>query len=185
MGNRGIALSIEFKVSRDTHLLDQYYALREKCFRLDLGLANFDGSEEELDRQGAVLLALDNGRCVGGARISSHISLPSQADLLEVDRSACCMWERFAIDPAVRSVHMVREFVAHLIKASRDGGFRTAMVLSSLRNARFYRRCHTAIGVEYHILRHVPHCAQGAFAGMEHYLSVAHLEDSQPLSIAV
>jgi len=43
MGNRGIALSIEFSVSRDQQLLDQYYALREKCFRLDLGLANFEG----------------------------------------------------------------------------------------------------------------------------------------------
>lgn len=185
MGNRGIALSIEFEVSRDRHLLDQYYALREQCFRLDLGLADFDGSEEELDRQGSVLLALENGRCVGGARISSHIPLPSQAELLEVDLNTCCMWERFAIDPAVRSVHMVCEFVAHLIEASRDGGFHTAMILSSLRNARLYRRCHTAVGVEYHILRPVPHCAEGAFAGMEHYLSVAHLQYSQPLQIAV
>jgi len=182
---RGNILSIEFKVSTDSRALGQYYSLRERCFRQELGLVGFDGSEDEQDRQGLIVLALKDGHCVGGARISSHITLTSQLELLELDHSTCCMWERFVIDPAVRTVYLVREFVAHLIQISRDSGYQNAMVLSSLRNARFYRRCHTALGVGFQIHRSVPHCAQGAFAGLEHYLSVAHLEHWQPLRLAI
>lgn len=178
-------MSIEFKVSNEPKLLGQYYTLREQCFRRELGLPDFDGSEEPLDRQGAILLAVENGRCVGGARISPHITLVSLLELLDLDEETCCMWERFVIDPSVRTVYFVREFVSHLIDASRDHGFQNAMVLSSLRNARFYRRCHTALGVGYQIHRPVPHLAQGAFAGLEHYLSVSHLENRLPLRIAV
>jgi hypothetical protein len=178
-------LSLEFKISNDAGELQQYYALRERCFRKELGLGTFDGSEEELDRQGKILLAVQDGRCVGGARISPHITLTSQLELLQLEEDTCCMWERFAIDPAARTVYLVREFIASVIEHTRESGFRNAMVLSSLRNARFYRRCHTALGVEYQIHRHVPHCAQGAFAGLEHYLSVAYLDQRLPLRIAV
>jgi hypothetical protein len=182
---RGNVLSLEFKVSHESNLLGQYYSLRERCFRQELGLPDFDGSEEQQDREGIILLALENGRCVGGARISPHITLVSLLELLDLDEATCCMWERFVIDPAVRTVFFVREFVSRLIDVSRDNGFQNAMVLSSLRNARFYRRCHTALGVAYQIHRPVPHLAQGAFAGLEHYLSVSHLEYRLPLRMAV
>lgn len=178
-------MSIEFKVSREPTQLGQYYSLRERCFRRELGLPDFDGSEEPQDRQGIILLALDGGRCVGGARISPHITLVSLLELLELDEDTCCMWERFVIDPAVRTVYLVREFVSHLINVSCEHGFKDAMILSSLRNARFYRRCHTALGVSYQIHRPVPHLAQGAFSGLEHYLSVSHMEYRLPLRIAV
>jgi len=177
-------LSIEFKVSNDSNVLEQYYSLRERCFRQDLGLTSFDGSEEEHDRQGHILLAMDKGKCIGGARISPHITLTSQLELLGLDEGGCCMWERFAIDPAVRTVYLVREFLAHMIRVSRENGFTNAMVLSSLRNARFYRRCHTALGIPYEIHRPVPHLAQGIFAGLEHYLSVSYMKCSLPLKMA-
>jgi hypothetical protein len=178
-------LSIEFKLSNDSRLLDQYYSLRERCFRQELGLRDFDGSEDEQDRQGRIMLAVEKGRCVGGARISPHITLTSQLELLGLDGDSCCMWERFAIDPAVRTVYLVREFVANMIVSSRDCGFQNAMVLSSLRNARLYRRCHTALGIPYQIHRPVPHLAQGVFAGLEHYLSISYLNYQLPLKMAV
>jgi hypothetical protein len=147
-------------------------------------LADFDGSENEQDRQGLIFLALNNGHCVGGVRISSHIALTRQLELPDIDQGAVCMWERLVLDPAVRTVDFMREFVAHLIEATRKHGFENAMVLSSLRNARFYRRCHSALGVNFQIHRPVPHCAQGAFAGLEHYLSVAYLKRRQLLRLA-
>ena len=79
---------------------------------------------------------------------------------------------------------MIRNFCAYLIHYSRETGYHHAMVLSSLRNARFYRQCHSAVGVPFKIHRHVPHSAQGAFAGLEHYLSVAHLWEAQPVRVA-
>lgn len=178
-------MPVEFKVSRDAEVLDQYYTLREQCFQRELGLNEFDGSEEEQDRHGQLLLAVLNGRCVGGARISSHVPLPSQLEPLGLQQETCCTWERFVIDPSMRTVQLVRDFCQQLIEASRNCGYEHAMVLSSLRNARFYRRCHSALGVDFQIHRHVPHSAQGAFAGLEHYLSVAHLQDRRAMGIAV
>ena len=179
-----IIMSIEFKLTRDPGLLEQYYTLREQCFREELGLPDFDGSEEHDDRQGQILLAVQDGRCIGGARISPTVTLQSQIQQLGLTQGACCMWERFVFDPAVRTVQMIRDFCAHLIQFSRETGYHHAMVLSSLRNARFYRQCHSALGVDFKIHRHVPHSAQGAFAGLEHYLSVAQLRKAQPLRIA-
>lgn len=169
-------MPLEFKITRDSQVLDQYYELREKCFRSELGLTSFDGSQEEQDKRPQILVALENDRrVVGGVRISSHITLSSQLEELGLNQEMSCMWERFAIDPVMRTLSMFREFSSALIDASRDTGYEHAMVLSSILNARFYRRCHSAIGVKFQIHRHVPHCAEGAFSGLEHYLSVAHL----------
>jgi hypothetical protein len=178
-------LSIQFVVSRDKDQLNEYYQLRERCFRSELDLPNFDGSEEEGDIQGKILLALWNGRCIGGARISGHVALPSHLEQLDLKREDCCMWERFVIEPSVRTVELVREFCAHLVQASHESGYQYAMVLSSLRNARFYRRCHSALGVGFEIHRPVPHSAKGAFAGLEHYLSISHLHEQEGMRLAV
>ena len=173
-------MAIEFKVCDDPKLLAQYYALREKCFRQELELPQFDGSEEETDRRSDILLAIDGGRCIAGVRISPSVALQSQVHQLGLKKDVCCMWERFVFEPTVRSVNLIRDFIGFLIEVSRDAGYHHAMVLSSLRNARFYRRCHSALGVGYQIHRHVPHSAHGAFAGLEHYLSVSSLVAAQP-----
>jgi hypothetical protein len=177
-------MPIEFKLTQDPHLLDQYYTLRERCFREELGLPDFDGSEEAHDRQGHIVLAIQDGRCIGGARITTNIQLQSQVKQLELKPDACCMWERFVFDPAVRSVQLIRDFFTHLVAVTKEVGFHHAMVLSSLINARFYRKFSTPLGVEYKIHRHVPHSAKGAFSGLEHYLSIAHLQGAQSSSIA-
>ena len=44
---------IKYEVTRDPRLLEQYYDLREECFRKELSIPDFDGAEEEQDRQGA------------------------------------------------------------------------------------------------------------------------------------
>lgn len=178
-------MAIEFLVTEEEELLSQYYALRERCFRAELGLPDFDGSEEELDRQGQILLAIQDGKCVGGARISARLVLPSKAQSLELSQDTCCMWERFVIDPTVRKLPVIRAFIGQLVDVSRESGYRHAMVLSSLCNARFYRRCLASLDVGYEIQRHVPHCAQGSFAGLEHYLSVASLVKPEQLRLAM
>ncbi len=171
-------MSLQYVITRDEAVLDQYYALRERCFRAELGLPEFDGSEDDQDRQSHILVALRDGVCIGGVRITSRLALPSQADNLAIDHQRCCMWERFVIEPTVRKLPLIREFIGQLVEHSREIGFEHAMVLSSLCNARFYRRCLTSLGVDYHIARQVPHLAEGAFAGLEHYLSVAYLDES-------
>lgn len=177
-------MPIEFELTRDPHHLEQYYRLRETCFRRELGLADFDGSEEPVDRQGRILVALDNGRCIGGARISGNLPETRHLQPFNIATEACCIWERFVMDPGVRTVQLVRDFCAQLIDASRDSGFRHALVLSSLRNARFYRQCHSALGVPFEICGAVPDCAGQGFDHLEHYLSIANLHGVEPLQLA-
>jgi hypothetical protein len=177
-------LSVVYELCEDTRLLDQYYQLREKSYRRELGIPDFDGSEEPLDREGKIVLAIENGRCIGGARISPRVTVVRQAGELGLAPNACCMWERFVLDPTLRTVQMARDFLAHLIEASRDSGYNHALVLSSRINARFYRQCHSALGVGFQIHKAVPDCATGAFAGLEHYLSIAELRDAQSIVMA-
>jgi N-acyl-L-homoserine lactone synthetase len=170
-------LSTEFKLSRDPRLLEQYYELRQQCFRKELGIPDFDGSEDEQDREGQILVAIQDGRVIGGARISPNVPAQKQLQELDLKLNSCCMWERFVIDPAVRTIQLFRDFCAHLIEFSWLSGFQHALILSSLRNARFYRQYHTTLGIGFKIHRNVPNFAQGAFAGLEHYLSVSNLQD--------
>jgi hypothetical protein len=178
-------LPVEFRISCEPSLLAQYYALRERCFRSDLGIVSFDGSEEDQDRQGQLFLAVQGGKCVGGARISNRVSPASLSELLELEVDRCCMWERFVIDPSVRTKKFFQEFCAKLVLATQENGYHYAMMLSSLRNARFYRLCHSSLGVGFEIYRQIPHNAEGCFAGLEHYLSVAFLREAQALRLAV
>ena len=174
---------INFEVTRDPDLLEQYYTLREHCYREDLGLRNFDGSEEACDRNGHVLVVHRNGRVIGGARSSSTVPSGERYQELNLNESICCVWERFVLDPIHRSVKLAREFLTHLIHISNLLGYQHALILSSLRNARFYRACHTAVGVPFEIHRSTPEFARDEFAGLEHYLSVAHLREVQRLRL--
>ena len=179
-----LILSIEIKLSREPEILQQYFDLRGQCYREELGLSDFDGSEEILDLQAKILLATKGGRCIGGARISPAMFLPWQISELKLQRGTSCIWERFVFDPELRSVELIRDFCAELIDVSRASGYRHAVVLSSLRNARFYRQCHSALGVEFEIHKHLPHFGGETFAGLEHYLSVSHLQRRQALLLA-
>ena len=171
-------MSIEFKLSRDPQLLEQYFQLREDCFRQDLGLSGFDGSADDRDMQGQIFLVHQDGQCIGGTRISSQLPDPVQGYLndLNMEPHACCIWERAVLSPAARTQQFFRDFCTNLHKASSVLGYDHALVLSTLPISRFYRQCHASLGVDFNIHRHVPECAQGAFADLEHYLSVVNLQ---------
>ena len=177
-------MPIQFELCQDPNLLEQYYQLREKCFRQELKITDFDGSEDERDREGQILIARIGDRCVGGARIVPGSPMQYQLDDLAHAMETCCMWERFVFDPVVRTVQMIRDFCAELIDASRAFGYDYALVLSSRRNARFYRQCHSALGVEFQIHCRMPAAALGVFAGLEHYLSISKLKQASALRIA-
>lgn len=176
-------MAVIFELSRNTRLLEQYYKLREERFREDLGIPAFDGSEEMRDRQGDVLLAHRDGKCVGGIRIAPCTLSPTLLDDLEYSAPASCFWERLVLAPEVRTTEFFRQFCDNTITMTQALGYRHAIVLSSRRTARFYRKLHTGLGVGFHILRPAPDHATGAFSGLEHYLSVAHLEDRAPLAM--
>jgi predicted GNAT family N-acyltransferase len=172
-------VTIKIELSRDPQLLEQYYTLRERCFRQELELPDFDGSEEHLDRCGHILIAHRDGECVGGARITPSLLPEDQLRDFDLAPETCCAWERFVLDPTIRTVQLARDFLAHLIEVSRVLGYHHALMFSSQINARFYRQCHTALSAAFQIHETRPGCAQGPFDGLEHYLSVSKLREER------
>ena len=182
-------MQVIYEVSRDPELLQQYYAIRQQCYRDELNLNGFDGSESEEDRRGHILIARSGRQCLGGIRISplanereqlmladDHLlTLPSLMPQMGFRQGRHCVWERLALAPSFRSIKNNQDFCEHLIKASVMLDYDFAFTLSSLRNARFYKRCHSYVGIDYQIMRDVPVEADGAFSKLEHFLSVSHL----------
>tara|TARA_R110002110_G_scaffold91264_1_gene237360 strand:+ start:10529 stop:11068 length:540 start_codon:yes stop_codon:yes gene_type:complete len=178
-------LPIKFELSNDARLRRQYFQLRQACFRRELNIPEFDGSEDQHDQRGLLFLGHRDGQCIGGIRISSpQLCTLGPATELGIDAHQCCMWERFVLSPAVRNPDIFRDFCAALAATSTEQGYDHALVLSSRRNARFYRQCHSALGIGFEILGQVQECAQGEFAQLEHYLSVAYLKERAKVAIA-
>jgi len=57
-------------VTKDKNLLQQYYQLRHDICTAENGWKDYDGSENEFDRQGKIIVATDKtGMVIGGARL--------------------------------------------------------------------------------------------------------------------
>jgi GNAT superfamily N-acetyltransferase len=174
-------LPVLFETTRDPQWLSQYYSLRDQCFKSDLGIPDFNGAEEEHDLQGHIVIARSGGQCIAGARVVSAVPMAAQLAEFGLSSQDSCLWERFVIHPSFRHMGLGRDFCSALIEVSRNLGFNNALVLSTLRISRLYRMCHAGLGVEFKIQRAAPECAEGAFATLEHYLSVVRLHERQQL----
>lgn len=63
------ANKIELVFTKDPTLLEQYYKLREDTYRTELGFEKYDGSENDFDRRGEIMIATQNNNVVAGARL--------------------------------------------------------------------------------------------------------------------
>lgn len=177
-------MQISYGITKDPQLLGEYYQVREHCYQQELQLPSFDGSEEPADRNGSIFVAKNNRQCLGGARIvggtkelASQLLLVDLMAELDLDPGACCIWERLAVSQAYRENISQPEFCGHLINTSRSLGYDYAFMVSSVRNARFYRLCHSALDIPFKIFHHVECVPSGPFAQLEHVLSVAYLRE--------
>ena len=178
-------MKIHFELSPDPKLLEQYYDLRGRCYRDELKLAGFDGGEEPRDRHSHILIAHRNRKCLGGIRITRVIHIVDKLPTLPVPLDRCCVWERGALHPEYRSPDLALGFCENLLDASRELGFVHAAALSSLRNARFYRKCHSILGVECCIQQKLKRPPDLGFAGLEHYISITNLQpEAAPVKLA-
>ncbi len=183
-------MSVNFEISNDTALLERYYKIREECYRRELGVRSFDGSEDTFDRTGKILIVKDGDRCVGGARLSSSTStnpglLPMEKNGFLILREfpelaqsgkGYCQWTRLALLPEYRTTKMLRMMTQEMINEVISQGYSYSFGISGLNRSRLYRRLHQAAGYSYEIRRDVKIQEEGAFAGLEHLLSIGYLE---------
>lgn len=60
---------VEIFFTKDKFYLNQFYKLREHCFRKDNHWLEYDGSETNFDRNGHILVVKKNDKVVGGIRM--------------------------------------------------------------------------------------------------------------------
>ncbi len=170
--------------------LEQYYQIRQECFRQELGIRTFDGSEDDFDRSGCLLIALDQGRCVGGARLS--ISTPESPQLLPLEingfmlqelfpdiarnRESYSQWTRLALLPEYRTPALLQQIALMLIRQAKRLGCSYAFNVAGMSRARLYQRLHRIQGYNYEIIRDLKIPSEGSFIGLEHLLSVGYLK---------
>ncbi|MBN7798682.1 hypothetical protein [Parahaliea mediterranea] len=181
-------MDYSFVVARDTQLLDKYYRLREACFREELGIPGFNGGEDDFDRAGTVLLAVERGgRVLAGARIygnhpgqgrrlpveCSQFRLRNFFPTLDLANEAYCHWGRLVIDPDVRCKVFARSFLRRLLDCTETLGYRYAFIVTDRRRSRYYRQMHRSIGYDYRICNAEIPSSESDFGGLEHLVSYA------------
>ncbi len=175
--------------------LGEYYRIREECFRRELGIRAFNGSEDCYDRSGYILIARIGGRCIGGARITGSSStdlgqLPMERNGFMVLRefpqiahsgSGYCQWTRLALLPEFRTTETLRNLTEAMINAARSLGYSYAFIISGLNRSRLYRRLYNSVGYRFDILKDFKIPEESGFSGLEHLLSVGYLDQKNGL----
>ena len=181
-------MTLKYELTREPALLEQYYRIREKCFRRELGIEDFDGSEDARDRRSDILIARVGNRCVGGTRITgphpeSLHPLPLEEEGLDLGaalpelrlaQSSLCQWGRLALDPAYRTPEMLRRYCNAMIEASRALGYAYSVVVTDINRARLYKRLFSVLGYHYDIVHGLRIPEETGFDGLPHLLGVGH-----------
>lgn len=182
--------SSQYAISQRKNWLEQYYQIRQTCFRQELGVRTFDGSEDDFDRNGYLLIAHDQERCVGGIRLS--VSTPETPQLLPLEmngfmlqelfpeiarnRESYSQWTRLALLPEYRTPEILQKMALMLIWQAKRLGCSYSFNVAGMNRARLYQRLHRVQGFHYEILRDLKIPAEGSFRGLEHLLSVGYLK---------
>ncbi len=179
-------MSITFELTQDTDHLERYYQIREECFRKDLGLKTFNGTEDDHDRNGHILVIKAKDQCIGGVRISgadiNTATLPMEKDgfklaehlpELSLDSITYCQWGRLALMPEYRGIATAKRICRVLLKSCTELGYRYAFNVAGLNRARLYKHLHSSLGYDYYICDHLSLPAEEGFSNLEYLLSVS------------
>jgi len=186
-------VSITFEFSKCGSMLEQYYWLREECFRKELGLEAFDGGEDIYDQHGKILIVRDGETCVGGVRITGcslfgqslmpleHKGLDISAMLpqLELPLAPYCQWERLVLRPEYRGIDMLRGVCRALVRGCASLGYHYAFNVTGIKRARLYKRIHSNLGYDYEIYNQLKTPVENNFAHLEHLLSIAFIPEAE------
>lgn len=151
----------EFAFSHERHLLEQYYAIREHCYRnVENGPKEFDGGEDFYDRISDILIVKHKGKVIGGARIvgklpGSEIHIPIEAEGICLDdifpemslhKWGYCEFGRLAILENYRSMDLLKAIISSLSRRAQARHYRYLFSIAPLTQSRCYRRVFQKLG---------------------------------------
>lgn len=174
--------------------LQDYYRIRQECFRNELGIADFDGSEDRYDRIGYTLLIIADNQCIGGVRLNesganSSALLPLESDdfmlpdffpELTEESSLYSQWTRLAISPECRSAELINQLAQKMSWMNSLLGHKYCFNVSGTCRQRFYRRLHGSQGHPYETRDDVTVPPRKGFEHLEHLLSISYIDKNTP-----
>lgn len=190
-------MPIHFQLANEPAKRAQYFAIREFCFRNDLGLYSFDGSEDRYDREGEILLIMEGDHCIGGARLSGsrdRLPLPLEHEGLNLKQlfpeftnnsTPYCQWSRLAIHPSKRTPELVVETAKSMASISTAKGYQYSFYVSGRPQARLYKRLYNNLGYDFRIMEQVSVPEESGFQGLPHLLSVCNLTNTAVQSLEI
>lgn len=175
--------------------LEQYTALREECFQQSLGIKNLSTSFDRYDLSGYLLLVINDGVCVGGARLNEACSggkyggerLPLESDSFMLNRVFPQLnregvrygqWTRLVLDESFRTPSVLNMLATAMADLSVQRDHQYCFNVSGTERARLYRRLHLSQGYRCEIRREVTIPVEDGFGHLEHLLSVAYSRTS-------
>lgn len=175
----------------DQALLDQYYQLRESCYKKDWGLTVFSGAEDKHDRSGHILVVRSGDMVIGGGRVyfrqgsASNDRLPMETDqfrLHEVfpemnsDRKVIGEIGRVAVLPAYRGGKLSKIGLYLLAKAQQHACQYLTMV-APVQQAVRYKKLADSYGIDFQIVDNVPVADHPYYNHIEMRLLVGDIKD--------
>ncbi len=167
--------------------LDQYLSLREISFRSELNIPTFDGSIDNFDLSGYLLLLIVSDQCIGGARLNEssaggdllplendHFPLSDVFPELTEQRARYAQWTRLVVDERFRTPGLLNLLAASMAELSAERQHDYCFNVSGAERARLYRRLHLSQGFKSEIRREIEIETSGDFSHLEHLLSVAY-----------
>lgn len=170
---------------------EQYLALREVCFREELGVDSTSTSLDHYDLSGYLLLVIADNVCVGGARLNEAISgglhggerLPLENDdfmlnqvFPELNKTGTryAQWTRLVLDEKFRTPDVLSLLAASMAELSIQREHQYCFNVSGTQRARLYRRLHLSQGFRCEIRRDITMPTDNEFGHLEHLLSVSY-----------
>lgn len=160
-------------------MLEQYYAVREYCYKTDLNLHHFPSGEDEYDKKGSILVVTFNDKVIGGARIISSdpeqpIALPLEEDGLniqslfpEIRHERYCEFTRLAVLPEFRGMDILTKIIDALSKEAMNQDNRHLFSIAPLKQSRCYKMIFSKLGFNYELLSNITLPDKEFYKGLE------------------
>lgn len=158
-----------YEYTADKDLLDQYYQLREDCYKQEWGLSVFSGVEDEHDKQGHILIVREGDKVIGGGRVVfrynfSTLKLPMETDtfllhemLPEIGVGSKLIGEigRIAVLPEYRG-HKLADIGFYLLAKSQLCGCHYLTTVAPVKQAVRYTRIADKFGIKISTMESIP-----------------------------
>jgi hypothetical protein len=180
---------IEYEVTRDPGLLQQYYRLRDQMFINVWGLERFSGQKDAYDDKSDIVVARIGNLVVGGMRVTYNVPgtdrllpmegpdfrLHSMLPECNVDEVNCAEVSRFVILPEYQNSAVMLEMIRRIFRRGVEKKVQFAFSISPLVLARNYRKAGTLFGVSWSVRNDVVVPEREEFEGIKMVFSMVDL----------